>query len=207
MLEGDALLEHLKEVNPKADPETGKSEKQSNSYVHLEGIVSSVRTRYQEVDSLLGTIKTKLESNLQIKLFEKDAMEASQNLEHWAEELKFLNENQNDDARAPESTESWLHSQIQTANQMQVLVFELLQRGSDLVTNLEKTESSSSLSLTSDVSEKNNDNSLPSTPTATNLHTLNWLKQQNSLNGSMNVNNKIKIKCLCIVGHKHPKKY
>ena len=187
MLEGDALLEHLKEVNPNADPETGKAAKQSNSYVHLEGIVTSVKTRYQEIDSLLGTIKTKLESNLQIKQFEKDAMEASQNLENWAEELKFLNENQNDDARAPESTESWLHSQIQTANQMQVLVFELLQRGSDLVSNLEKTESISNLSLASDA-DKNGDSSAPSTPTSANLHTLNWLKQQNSLNGSLNVN-------------------
>ena len=44
MLEGDALLEHLKEINPKSQDQnttndsniSGKSEKQSNSQVHLE---------------------------------------------------------------------------------------------------------------------------------------------------------------------------
>jgi hypothetical protein len=108
--------------------------------MHLDGIVSSVRSRFNEIDSLLSGIKVKLETNLQIKIFEKDSLEASQNLEQWAEELKYLNENENEE-RTAESAESWLHSQIQTANQMQVLVFELLQRGSDLVQNLEKSDS------------------------------------------------------------------
>ena len=161
--------------------------------------MTSVKTRYTETDNLLSNIKARLETILQIKLFEKDALEASQNLEHWAEELKYLNENENED-KTVESAESWLHSQIQTANQMQVLVFELLQRGSDLVQNLEKSEASSSLTSLNDIllpnnnSNKTNDstniNSEPTiSPTASasaNQHTLNWLKQQNSLNQSMN---------------------
>lgn len=157
-------------------------------------------------------IRSKLETNLQIKLFEKDSLEASQNLENWAEELKYLNENENDD-RTTESAETWLHSQIQTANQMQVLVFELLQRGSDLIQVLEKSDSSSS-SLTDIYNASNNastnnnssnnlavgsgdkgDLSAPTTPTAApNEHTLNWLKQQNSLNNlSKNENVKQRI--------------
>ena len=153
------------------------------------GIISSVKNRYTEIDKLLTTIKTRLETNLQIKLFEKDALEASQNLEHWAEELKYLNENENEDKTA-ETAESWLHSQIQTANQMQVLVFELLQRGSDLVQHLEKNENSTSLNSLTDILngsngnelDKSNDSSAPQPPTSANQHTLNWLKQQNSLN-------------------------
>lgn len=186
ILEGDALLEYLKEINSKNDEATNKQ----NSYTYLENIVSTVKNRYNEIDNLLTSIKHKLETNLQIKMFEKDALEASHNLEQWAEELKYLNENQNDD-RTPESTESWLHSQIQTANQMQVLVFELLQRGSDLAAYLEKTENQSPISpssqtaSTADDKSKTNDSSQPTTPT-TNQHTLNWLKQQNSLHKSEN---------------------
>ena len=133
------------------------------------------------MDALLSTIKTRLEANLQIKLFEKEAMETSQNLEQWAEELKYLSENQNDDSRTPESTESWLHSQIQTANQMQVLVFELLQRGSDLITHLEKTESATGLNLLNETSPSSVAEQV-APPATANQHTLNWLKQQNSLN-------------------------
>ena len=141
--------------------------------------------RYNEIEKLLVAIKSKLETNLQIKLFEKDAIEASHNLEQWAEELKYLDENQNDE-RTPDATESWLHSQIQTANQMQVLVFELLQRGSDLVGHLEKTEASGAQAISDNESEKQKAiDQIPVPPNAS-QHTINWIKQQNSLN---NVNN------------------
>jgi hypothetical protein len=168
--------------------------------------VTSVKSRYTETDNLLSSIKSRLETILQVKLFEKDALEASQNLEHWAEELKYLNENENED-KTVESAESWLHSQIQTANQMQVLVFELLQRGSDLVQNLEKNENSSSLTSLNDILLSNNNNNnkaidstnknnesliSPTTPGAANQHTLNWLKQQNSLNQSVTSSSSLK---------------
>jgi hypothetical protein len=162
--------------------------------------VTSVKNRYTETDNLLNSIKTRLETILQVKLFEKDALEASQNLEHWAEELKYLNENENED-KTVESAESWLHSQIQTANQMQVLVFELLQRGSELVQNLEKNENFLPLTSLNDILLPNNNNNgkindttnknsesmmLSATaPVSANQHTLNWLKQQNSLNQNM----------------------
>ena len=147
-----------------------------------------MKSRYNETDELLTTIKVKLETNLQVKLFEKDALEASQNLEHWAEELKYLNENEHEE-KTVESAESWLHSQIQTANQMQVLVFELLQRGSDLVQHLEKNETSLSDTLGNVKANEaaSNQTELPTTPTSTNQHTLNWLKQQNSLNQSLSL--------------------
>ena len=141
--------------------------------------MNSVKSRYQEVDTLLSTIKSRLESNLQVKLFEKDAMEASQNLEHWAEELKYL-ENQADEARATESTESWLHNQIQTANQMKALIFEIVQRGSDLVTQLEGSEvAAESLSPVAEEGSPGHGDS-----NAASQHTLNWLKQQNGGSGS-----------------------
>ncbi len=185
--EGQSLLDYLRELNVKnneqvnengqVNPNAGNyKQSYSNSYNHIDAIVQSVRAHYTDVDNMLSGIKSKLEVHLQIKLFEKDALEASQNLEHWSEELKYLEENDAEN-RTSEMAESWLHSQIQTANQMQVHVFELLQRGSDLVQHLENTDSlnASTCSLAS-----TNDGSLDAS-SSTNQHTLNWLKQQNSL--------------------------
>jgi hypothetical protein len=160
------------------------------------------------MDKLLGSIKSRLETYKQIKSFEKDALEASHNLEQWAEDLKYLNENDHDE-RTAESAESWLHSQIQTANQMQILVFDISQHGSDLLQMLDKQENQQNMTSTTsndsltqgtitstsnsvctqqNLSEegpgraKSNDSSAPSTPTTPNQHTLNWIKQQNALN-------------------------
>lgn len=186
LMEGDSLLEYLREINTKNEPQLtnennqSNASKQSNSYQHMESIVNSLKNRYTEIEKLLSTIKSRLETNLQIKLFEKDALEASQNLEQWAEELKYLDENQNEEKTA-ETAESWLHSQIQTANQMQVIVFELLQRGSELVQNLEKLEI--------EEPKSGAESSMPTTPTGSSAsqHTLNWLKQQNSLQNTSNI--------------------
>ncbi len=210
--EGGNLLEYLKEQTFRQSSTStaahlaeqaganNEHKQHSNSYNHFEGIVTSIRTRYQELDKLLSSIKQKLESNLQIKMFEKDALEACQHLEQWSEELKYMDENEMSEQRLNESsTESWLQNQIQTANQMQVLVFELLQRGSDLVQTLERSESVSSLANESvssgsqkgvlySESTSQQEGSQPSTPNAStpiaNQHTLNWIKQQNMLNST-----------------------
>jgi hypothetical protein len=127
-------------------------------------------------------------------------LEASQNLEQWAEELKYL-DSADELERSSETAESWLHTQIQTANQMQVLVFEILQRGSDLLqqqqfssdANNTPTPSAVLNELFSGAAEAAQANSPqttsgPSTPTAgaatASQHTLNWLKQQNALNST-----------------------
>ena len=130
LTEGDSLLNYLNENN---------HDSKQSSHQHLESTIQSIKNRHSDVDKLLLNIKSKMEITLQIKQFERDALEASQNLEHWAGELKYLDKQEHEDKTA-ESAETWLHSQIQTANQMQVLVFELLQRGNDLVQNLEKND-------------------------------------------------------------------
>ncbi|RMZ94451.1 Triple functional domain [Brachionus plicatilis] len=137
LAEGDSLLSYLSENN---------HESKQSSQQHLDSTVQSIKSRHTDIDKLLSSLKKRLEITLQIKQFEKDALETSHNLEHWAEELKYLDEQEHEDKTA-ESAETWLHSQIQTANQMQVLVFELLQRGNDLVQNLEKIDPENSLNL------------------------------------------------------------
>lgn len=141
-------MSYLREVNKQSSDKTGEDSLgnqegttstgggaiKSTSCAHLEGILQNVRNRYSDVDKMLAQVKTRLAQHVQFKKFEKDGLEAAQNLEQWAEELKYLD---SADAveleRSNESAETWLHTQIQTANQMQVLVFELLQRGTDLI--------------------------------------------------------------------------
>jgi hypothetical protein len=193
--EGQALLDYLRELNGKNAEESLNStttstaasaaaaasfkQSYSNSLSHIEGIVQSVRGHYADVDTLLGSLRAKLEVHAQIKLFERDALEASQHLDHWSEELRYLDDtHETEEARSSEMAESWLHSQVQTANQMQAHVFELLQRGADLVQHLEATDS---LSNSSSAALQLDSSSLDSSASSANQHTLNWLKQQNTL--------------------------
>ena len=181
-------------------------------FARKKGLLNSVRSRYKEIDQLLATVKSHIQLTLQTRHFEKDALEASHNLEQWAEELRYLDENESQallgasaavaasaagsdqnggagtvtSGPTAESVESWLHSQIQTANQMQVLVFELMQRGCDLIQHLDANAStgtnSSSETLINDC--LNNGAVTTAATAAANQHTLNWIKQQNAqLNG------------------------
>lgn len=173
--EGESLLNYLNEISSSdaltttaTSPNTtsnggsnganGQSSylNHHNSYIHIESIINSITTRHSDISQLLINIKTRLEINLQIKLFEKDSHDTSQNLEHWSEELKYFNETNTSTTstnnssvtttttttpnKHVDSVELWLQNQIQTAHQMQVYVFELLQRGSDILQNLEKFE-------------------------------------------------------------------
>ena len=83
ILEGDALLDYLKEnggaktddplaIQQQQQP-NGNGKQPPNSHAYLESIVTTVKSRYNEIDQLLTSIKYRLETNLQIKIFEKDA--------------------------------------------------------------------------------------------------------------------------------------
>lgn len=135
--EGETLLALLRESQPQAAT-------QNNSYLNIESILNTIVTRYNEIDCLLNTNKACLEIYIQIKHFEKDSNEISSHLEHWYEELKFINESSDQDSKqSVENVETWLQAQIQTAGQMKGLVFELIQRGTDLTLNLDKLPNNS----------------------------------------------------------------
>jgi hypothetical protein len=228
MTEGDALLSYLHELsnntnhshnnnnNKQSEQEqknsaTPNSTTKSTSYTHLENMLESVRGRYGDIDKLLVNCKTKLDHQVHVKQFEKDALEASQALEQWSEELKYLEDELSGETSS--SAESLLHSQIQTANHMQSLVFELLQRGTDLIQQCANNSNGGgcgndqqhSLTLndlfcvdatttpTTTILDSSTTSSLTSTSTAS-QHTLNWLKQQNSIANANVANNNSKYK-------------
>ena len=147
--EGESLLNYLKEISSSealqpASIQQQASSNHQNSFIQIESIVKSIINRHNDVNMLIVNIKNRLEASLQIKLFEKDSHEISQHLESWYEELKYVNENFNNSKAQTNdinnTVEHLLQNQIKTANQMQSLVFELLQRGSELAQNLEKNE-------------------------------------------------------------------
>ena len=146
--EGESLLNYLKEVSSsealnQQQQQLSLQQNHHNSYIHIESIVNSIVNHHNDVNQLVVSIKTRLEINLQIKLFEKDSHEISKHLEHWYEELKYVNENFNKPNQSIDvnnTVEMLLQNQIKTASQMQIYVFELLQRGSELAQNLDKLE-------------------------------------------------------------------
>jgi hypothetical protein len=150
--EGESLLNYLKEINSSEVLNQHNQQQQSqqhNSFIIIESIVNSIINRHNDVNQLVISIKTRLEVNLQIKLFEKDSHEISKHLENWYEELKYVNENFNKTNDVNNSKfEQLLQNQIKTAGQMQLYVFELLQRGSELTQNLDKLEKSENESQT-----------------------------------------------------------
>ncbi len=159
-LEGENLISYLKDVNQMLSQSTTTTTATTattngTSFVYIENIVRAVVTRSNEIETLLANIKTRFDINLQIKLFEKDSNDATQSLEQWAEDLKTLLTNEASLGvrfKHIDSIESWLQMQIQTANQMQVFVFELLQRGTDLIQNLDKLENNTELFKVSNAS-------------------------------------------------------
>ena len=145
--DGESLLNYLKEISSsealnQQQQQQQPLNQQHNSFIVIESIVNSIINRHNDVNQLVICIRTRLEINLQIKLFEKDSHEISKHLENWYEELKYVNENFNktttNDVNA--KFEQLLQNQIKTAGQMQLYVFELLQRGSELTQNLDKIE-------------------------------------------------------------------
>ncbi len=147
-LEGESLISYLKDISdtpaaPSSPSSPNSASTTTTPFANIENIVRTVIARSNDIDTLLANIKTRFDINLQIKLFEKDSNDATHSLEQWAEDLKTLTVNEaslNVRFKPIDSIESWLQLQIQTANQMQVFVFELLQRGTDLIQNLDKLE-------------------------------------------------------------------
>jgi hypothetical protein len=165
--EGESLLNYLKEISSsdalnqqQQNQQQNQASNHQNSFIHIESIVNSIINRYNDANQLMINIKNRLDVNLHVKVFEKDSREITQHLESWYEELKYVNENFHN-AKTPQTTkdskisvEIMLQNQIKTANQMQIYVFELLQRGSELIQNLEKIEKLESESTTVGFSNK-----------------------------------------------------
>ncbi|XP_070187687.1 triple functional domain protein-like isoform X2 [Littorina saxatilis] len=129
--EGQALLEQLRYVKKRrySKAVSMESEKSgpSGDYNHIEGVLTQLNESRSQLEELWAARKMKLDLCLQLRIFERDAMEVSSQLELWAEELQHM-EMVNDGAKA----EQLLQMHNDSVLHMQNCTFEVLQRGQEL---------------------------------------------------------------------------
>ncbi|KAL8603862.1 hypothetical protein ACOMHN_049681 [Nucella lapillus] len=106
--------------------ETEKSN-HSGDYGHVEGVLSQLNDSRSQLEELWEARKMKLDLCLQLRMFERDAMEVSSQLELWAEDLHHM-EMVTDGSRAEQLLQQHNDRVLHVHN----CTFELLQRGQDL---------------------------------------------------------------------------
>ncbi|KAH3753807.1 hypothetical protein DPMN_188457, partial [Dreissena polymorpha] len=127
--EGENLLEQLRIFNH--DPEKSN---QNSDYTHIESTLRQLNDSRSKLEDLWAARKLKLELCLQLRMFERDALEVSSQLELWAEELQhqeLVTDGNKAEQMLVMHNESVLH--------MQNCTFEVLQRGQELAQLFETT--------------------------------------------------------------------
>ncbi|KFM67263.1 Triple functional domain protein, partial [Stegodyphus mimosarum] len=119
--EGEALLEEFQ--NSGLIPDTDAS----TSYAAIEGLLESLGRSREELEELWTNRKLKLDLCLQLRLFERDALEVSSQLELWSEELQ-----NSDVARDMTEAEHTLHIHNENVSNMQQTALDVIQRGQEL---------------------------------------------------------------------------
>uniref|UniRef100_A0A336L0L3 CSON003029 protein n=1 Tax=Culicoides sonorensis TaxID=179676 RepID=A0A336L0L3_CULSO len=82
-----------------------------------------------ELENLWGMRKMRIDLYLRLRIFERDALEVSSQLEMWAEELNHADHN----TRDIQKSEQILRLHNETVNQMQTTTFQIIQQGQDLI--------------------------------------------------------------------------
>ncbi|KAL5006006.1 hypothetical protein ScPMuIL_017164 [Solemya velum] len=115
--EGESLSEQLSQSN--------------TDFTHIEGVLHQLNESRTQLEELWAARKMKLDLCLQLRLFERDALEVSSQLELWSEELQHQ-EMVTDGGKA----EQLLQMHNDSVLHMQNCTFEVLQRGQELCQTL-----------------------------------------------------------------------
>ncbi|XP_025096323.1 triple functional domain protein-like isoform X1 [Pomacea canaliculata] len=129
--EGQALLEQLRYVGKRRGSKAVSMETEKSGhgadYSHIEGVLAQLNESRSQLEELWAARKMKLDLCLQLRVFERDAMEVSSQLELWGEELQHM-EMVTDGSKA----EQLLQMHNESVLHMQNCTFEVLQRGQEL---------------------------------------------------------------------------
>ncbi|XP_021366305.1 triple functional domain protein-like isoform X1 [Mizuhopecten yessoensis] len=120
--EGENLLEEIRVFSPEPDKVN-----QNADYSHIEGVLHQLNESRTQLEELWAARKMKLDLCLQLRLFERDSLEVSSQLELWAEELQHQ-ELVSDGSKA----EQLLQLHNESVLHMQNCTYEVLQRGQEL---------------------------------------------------------------------------
>ena len=141
--EGESLLKHLKDYgaaglgssageNGSGDPasadddngsNSGGSKAVANSASCVEGMLQQLQTHVAHLEELWSERRLKLDLTLQLRLFERDAMEVANQLEIWAVDLKRVQ--LCDDAPGAEQA---LQIHNESVAHFQSITFDVLQK-------------------------------------------------------------------------------
>ncbi|XP_033224250.1 kalirin isoform X3 [Belonocnema kinseyi] len=120
--QGEALLQELRDSNEVADT--------SGSVPAVEAALDRLSGLRQELEELWATKKLRLELCLRLRVFERDALEASGQLEMWAQELQAPPREGSPDQLLRVHNDSVAH--------MQNTAFQVLQQGQELAQVLDQ---------------------------------------------------------------------
>ncbi|KAK6165753.1 hypothetical protein SNE40_022615 [Patella caerulea] len=120
--EGESLLQQLQTVN--VDQEKSNTNQDSS---HIEGVLNQLNESRNQLEDLWAARKMKLDLCLQLRVFERDALEVSSQLELWSEELQHQ-ELVTDGSKA----EQLLQMHNESVLHMQNCTYEVIQRGQEL---------------------------------------------------------------------------
>ncbi|ESO86296.1 hypothetical protein LOTGIDRAFT_220800 [Lottia gigantea] len=120
--EGETLLQQLGAIN--AEQDKGNS---NQDYTHIEGVLNQLNESRNQLEDLWAARKMKLDLCLQLRVFERDALEVSSQLELWSEELQHQ-ELVTDGSKA----EQLLQMHNESVLHMQNCTYEVIQRGQEL---------------------------------------------------------------------------
>ncbi|XP_078619950.1 kalirin-like isoform X2 [Branchiostoma floridae x Branchiostoma japonicum] len=129
--EGENLIEQLRDAAMEGNQDNPRHEE---SIKHIDGVLQKLEESRRELDELWASRKLRLDLCLQLRHFERDALEVSSKLEAWAEEMG-KEELQTELTRA----EHMLSAHNDRVLRMQGLTYEALQRGQELYQLFEQT--------------------------------------------------------------------
>ncbi|XP_049818825.1 kalirin isoform X2 [Aethina tumida] len=119
IVQGEALLQELRSI---ADMDS------TGSISAVESALDRLAKQRNDLEELWAARKLRLDLCLRLRLFERDALEVSSQLEMWSEELQH-SELTRDIAKA----EQFLRLHNESVSQMQNTTYQVLQQGQDLV--------------------------------------------------------------------------
>ncbi|XP_064466147.1 triple functional domain protein-like isoform X2 [Ornithodoros turicata] len=126
--EGETLLEELRSLGMSAETDS------TGSYGAVEGTLEALTRTREELEALWANRKLQLDLGLQLRLFERDAVELSSQLELWMNELKHI-----EVTRDLQQAERLQQLHCENVSHMQQTIYHVLQRGQELSQVLESS--------------------------------------------------------------------
>ncbi|EAA11276.4 AGAP006107-PA [Anopheles gambiae str. PEST] len=117
--QGEALLQELRAI---------EEEDSSGSLTAVQNALDRIQKNRLDLEGLWQTRRMKIDLYLRLRIFERDALEVSSQLEMWSEELQHT-----EVSRDFQKTEQFLRLHNESVNQMQTTTYQVMNQGHELM--------------------------------------------------------------------------